>query len=260
MGETWVDITVDGRKSRHSLASGRTRLGGGGCEVEIAGAQGDELHFWSDPPKVVLVGTATTPLLNGRTFEEAPLEDGDAIQWGSAVLVYGRTASSPVLEELPPEPQTAPGSPQAPGFPRPGGDLARRLQAGLLVDLGLADRQVARRWQEAVQRREFDADACARELLAASDIAADDPRLVERAARLQRDLLMAPIQRGLRGAARSTRTATRSGAAYLVANLIAISIYTLVLLAIMLLVRVQYDFSFDQTLDQMIDMVTPSGD
>ena len=59
---------------------------------------------------------------------------------------------------------------------------------------------------------------------------------------------------------RRSRTATRSGAAYLVANLIAISIYTLVLLAIMLLVRVQYGFSFDQTLDRVIDLVTPSGD
>ena len=126
------------------------------------------------------------------------------------------------------------------------------------MDLGLADRQVARRWQEAVQRRDFDADACARELLAASDVPADDPRLAERASLLQRDLLMSPFQRGLRGAARRTRTATRSGAAYLVANLIAICIYTLVLLAIMLLVRVQYGFSFDQKLDQVIDLVTSS--
>jgi hypothetical protein len=249
----WIDVTAGGRRVRHTLRGGLTRLGGPGCDVEIEGSAGDELHFWSDPPKVLRIGQATAPLLNGRVFDEAALENGDSIQWGGAVLVYGRPEAA-LLEELP----TSGASPEAPFQAPPiGGDVDRfhqRLLAGVLADLNLADGKERKRWQDAVQRGQFDPDACARDLLGTSSVAADDPRVLERAGRLQRDLLMMSLQRGIKGIHRRARGATRSGVAYLVGNLIAISVYSLVLLAIMVLVRLNYDFSFDRVIDRLFEL------
>ena len=130
----------------------------------------------------------------------------------------------------------------------------QRLRAGVLADLGLANRKEVKRWQEAVMRGEFDADACARDLVTQAAPDADDQRVLERAGRLQRDLLMMPFQRGVKGASRRARVATRRGTAYVLANLIAITVYSLVLVAIMILVRVNYDFSFDGLIDDFLSI------
>ena len=106
--EHWVDLTAGGETARYPLKNGLTRIGGPGADVVVPGAL-DELHVWSDPPKVIHVGTASVPLLAGRAFDEQSLADGDTIQWGAAVLVYGR-AGQAVIEELLPEPAPAPAS------------------------------------------------------------------------------------------------------------------------------------------------------
>ncbi len=240
---------MGGQRRRYALAEGLNRIGGPGCDVVLPDVAGDELHLWSDPPKILTTGGATTPLLNGRAFEESELASGDTVQWGTAVLVYGREASALVeelVEEAPPAATTATGTTQ--------GAVPERLRAGLLADLKLCKGGVVRRWQDAVLRGEFDPDACARDLLASSDVPPDDPRLLERAARLQRDLVMAPLQRGLAGAGRRARGAARQGTAYLLANLIAISVYTLVLVAILVLVRLNYGFSVDGMIDGILQV------
>ncbi|MDA1264522.1 MAG: hypothetical protein O2816_05510, partial [Planctomycetota bacterium] len=132
--------------------------------------------------------------------------------------------------------------------------FTRRLHAGVLADLQLANKKGAKRWQEAVMRGEFDPDACARDLIDGGVPDPDDPRVLERAGRLQRDLLMMPFQRGMRGAGRRARMNTRKGMAYVLANVIAITVYSLVLVAIMILVRVNYGFSFDTVIDSFLDI------
>lgn len=254
MSEPWIEIARGAERRRHVLAAGLTRFGGPGCEVELEGAGADQIHVWSDPPKALFVGAGAAPRLDGAALDEATLHDGARIEWGEWSLVVGLP---PVVEELPPE-DPAPRAAGGTGAAGSGGRAADRVVAGLAADLGLADRKVVQRWQQAVIRSEYDADACARELLASANVAPDEPRLVERAGRLQRDLLMMPFQRGMRGAARRARGASRRGMAYLVANLIAISVYTLVLVAIMLLVRVNYDFSFDGAIDRVLELVTPA--
>lgn len=227
---------------------------GEGLEVPIEGAAGDELHFQASPPSVTLVGSRTTPLLNGRVFTQARLGEGDAIQWCGAVLVL--SGASALLEELPPVEEPPPQELDADDYDA----LERvgaRVTAGLLVELGLASGAVARRWQDAVRGGDFDPDACADELLDSSAAEFDDPRLLERSARLQRDLVMAPLQRGARGATRKARVAARGGLAMFLAQGLALGVFTLLLLAVLLLLRVKHDYSVDRLLDSLLDTVTP---
>lgn len=254
----WVDVTADGRTVRHALKEGLTRLGGSGCDVPVPGAR-DELHLWSDPPKVIHAGQSDRPLLDGRAFQEAHLEPGASLQWGPAVLVYGREEAVVVEEtaeeeELPAAPGPRPAGGTGGGTGGGGDTFQHRLLAGILADLRLVNRREVKRWQDAVVRGQFDPDACARELVTADAPGPDDPRVLERAGRLQRDLLMMPLQRGVRGTGRRARAATRKGTAYVLANLVAISIYSLVLVAIMILVRLNYDFSFDRVIDGILDL------
>lgn len=268
MVEAWIEIEDEEGRRREGLRAGLTRLGGPGCEVLVEGVGADQVHIWSDPPKAIYVGASPGPLLDGRPLDEAELLDGSSLLWGGKTIEFH---FPPVVEELPPEPAAAaaPGRgsrPESGGSgrsTRPPGEVAdrvtRRVLAGLIADLGLAEKKTVKRWQQAVIRGEFDADACAREVLDGANLSPEEPRLAERAGRLQRDLLMMPFQRGLKGATRRARGASRRGMAYVVANLIAISVYSLVLVAIMLLVRVNYDFSFDGTLDSFLELVTPDG-
>ncbi|MCP3914183.1 MAG: hypothetical protein GY711_01365 [bacterium] len=264
MAESWIDVTLDGDRKRHTLTGALLRFGPADADVAVPDANGDELQLWTNPPKFIHVGAATTPLLNGRVFEEAALENGDTVQWAGAVLVFGREEAA-VLEEIPPDDPllAVPDAAPAPSAPSASATAARpvlgdeerawnRMRAGLLVELGIADKKVARRWQESVLGGEFDADACAREILAKSGVPGDDPRVLERTGRLERDLLMMPLQRGIKGASRRARGAAKGGAAFLVANLIAILVYTLILVAIAMLMRVNYDFSFDGMIDRWL--------
>jgi len=259
VNESWLEIEVGGVTSRADLSSGLTRLGGEGCDVVIPGAPGGELHVWSDPAKVIHISGDTSPVVGGVPVVESELTSGETIVWGSVQMVY--RDARPVLEEValeaPAAPAPAPGpaqaAPKRPTAAPPAIDPTERawarVRAGLSIDLGQADRKVVRRWQEAVLRNEFNADACAREVLAEHSMQHDDPRLVERAGRLLRDFLMASLQRGVHGASRKIRAQARSGTAYIVANAIAISVYTLILLAVGVLVRLKWNTSFDALFD-----------
>lgn len=248
-----IEVSQGAVKRRFPLGAGLRA--GDGLEVPIEGAAGDELHFQASPPSVRLVGGRTTPLLNGRVFTSARLADGDAIQWCGAVLVV-LTGAPAVLEELPPL-DPLPAEERDPDDYDALERVGARVAAGLLVELGLASGAVARRWQDAVREGDFDADACANEILDASDADLEDARLLERSARLQRDLLMAPLQRGVRGASRKARGAARGGLAMLLAQGLALGVFTLLLLAVLLLLRVKHDYSVDGLLDSFLDAVTP---
>jgi hypothetical protein len=204
--------------------------------------------------------------MRGRAIEEAVLADGDLIEWCGKKFLVG--VSAPVLiEEVEAEPVFAPGpdglDPEAPGPVRAAqgrGHEAearawKRLQAGMLVELGLADRRAAKRWQAAVTTGSFEPDACARDILGTSRVSAEDPRLLERSARLERDLLMAPVQRGERGAGRKMRTAARGGLAVLLAQAVAIVVYSLLVLAALLVTRSGSGRSIDAILDSILDLI-----
>ena len=83
----------------------------------------------------------------------------------------------------------------------------RRLMAGMLVEQGLGDKDVSKRWQAMVKSGDFDPDRFAEELLAASNLERADveSKLLTRSTRLERDLLMTPLLRGVSGASRKVR-------------------------------------------------------
>ena len=252
MQEAWLDVHQGGQTNRYAFSGVRTRVGGEGCDVVLAETPGvpassSELHIWMSPPRVVYIGRGDPPLLDGRVLEQAPLESGSSLQWRGAVLVFGQGAS--VLEELEEDLGQDASDGAAGAIPD---EVAGRIRSGLLADLNLTDKQAVKRWRAAVIASEFDSAACARELLAGEQVPPGDTRMLERATRLQRDLLMSAHQRGVKGVRRKARAATRTGAAYVLANLIAILIYTLVVLAVMLLVRVEYGTSFDGFIDRIL--------
>jgi hypothetical protein len=246
---SWLEIEVGGVRSRADLRDGLTRLGGPGCDVVVPGAPEGELHFWSDPPKMIRVAGRADLEVDGRRAEECLLEDGRRIRWSGVSLTFRRQA--PVLEEIPlEEPAPARTLERAPD---PDGRAWRRVQAGLAIDLGLVPRPLVQRWQQAVLAQEFDADSCAREALAqAEKFALDDPRVVERSGRLLRDFLMASLQRGIAGAGRKARSRALSGSAYLMANAVGILIYSGMVLLVMLLVRLKWEVSFDGLFDTVL--------
>ena len=247
-----MDIEIGGVTSRADLKSGLTRLGGPGADVVIPGAPEGELHFWSDPPKLVHVSGQTPLEVAGTRRHELELKGDEAVVWGRVTLRYHGAAT--VLEEIPfedPEPQRAAPARTA-GSSSEGGRAWTRVQAGMAVELGLADKSAVKRWQEAVLRNEFDADACSRQVLSGGGVSADDPRVVERAGRLLRDFLMSGLQRGVKGAGRKVRARARSGTAYVVANLIAISVYTAIVMVVMVLARLKWRSSFDGAIDVVL--------
>lgn len=282
MTNAWVEISTGADKRRHELPGGLSRFGGPTSDLPVPQPGADELHFWNDPPKLILVGGTTTPLVNGRAFQEVALADGDSVQWGGAVLVF--SVEDDVLTEIElTEPVSASGPPGrvAPVVARPGvavasapatvsaagpegmsGDAARswrRLFAGLLVELKLANKAETKRWQASVLRNEFDADACARDLIEKSGVPENDPRVLERAGRLERDLLMSSFQQGVRAAGRRARRAAKGGAAFFMVQGIAILVYTLLIVAMLLLARVRYEISLDGIIDSMLEAVTPGS-
>ena len=262
MDRSWLEVAVGGTSRRYELKSGLTSVGARG-DVALEAQGGDQLHFWDQPPKMVFVGRGAQPRVNGLPRDEAQLSPGDAIEWAGARLVYGREGGAAQLQELdlaavapaaalsvaeqpPPAQAVAP----APSGLHPSEEQTwRRLKAGMLVELGLADRAAARRWQDAVLRGEFEPDSCARDVLGTSTLGPADPRLAERSARLLRDLLMAPMTRGVSGASRRARTAARSGAAFLLAQGIVIALYSALLLLALLILRLRWGWSVDGFLD-----------
>jgi hypothetical protein len=204
---------------------------------------------------VVFVGRGERPRLGGEAVEEARLGAGARIEWGTSVLRYepeSQGAAAAPIEEISLGSSELLARTAAPAGSESDDRLLRRLRAGLLVDLGLAERAAVRRWQESVLAGEFDADRCAEELLQRSSAPLGDARLLERSGRLLRDFLMAPLGRGLRGAGRRTRQAVRGGVAYLVAQGTALLVYTLIVLIALLVLR-----SGGLSLDGLLDRLLP---
>lgn len=233
-----------------------------GADVEVEGASG-ELHIWDNPPKAVRVrGEDALVGSGGRMVEELELADGDSFAWGGAKF---RFRGNPVLEEIVEEPPSGHGRGAAasaslpPASSGPTAEMLRRLSAGLLVETGLADKKTAKRWQSAVLQNQWDPDACAAEVLSSpgAQAALSDPKVQQRAARLQRDLVMASYQRGMKGASRRVRGAARSTSAFFLANLIAILVYSGIIVALLIVARVGYDWSIDGVIDRIMNAVTP---
>lgn len=130
----------------------------------------------------------------------------------------------------------------------------RRVLAGLLVETGGAEKAAVKRWQKAVLEKTWDADACADELIAtARPGASAEGALAERAARLQRDLLMASHLRGIKGASRRVRGATRNASAALLVQ-VAVFVVMAAIIAIGLVVaRVGYEKSIDGIIDRVVE-------
>ncbi|MEM9801697.1 MAG: hypothetical protein AAGA20_15330 [Planctomycetota bacterium] len=258
MGEAMLEITASGSTHRVPLRPGLTRIGpagGRGVDVGIEGATG-ELHVWDEPPKVVRVLGDDALVVDGDMVEEALLADGAVFAWSGAKFRF--EAPTPVLEEIVDEPAVPAPAPQGGLALGPDEQLAwERLAAGLLVETGLADKKAASRWQSAIMRHEWDPDAAARDILGSSGSGTSEPRFLERAGRIERDLVMASFQRGMRGATRRARGAARNTTAFFVANVVAILVYSAIILALLILVRVNYDVSLDGIIDGMVNAVTP---
>jgi hypothetical protein len=250
----WIEITDASGTRREPLRAGLTRVGGGDAEVLLAGVGSDELHVWDDPPRAVFVGAGAQPRYGGTPFTERALAPGDRIEWAGAVLELGEGhASEASFEEIvdPARAVTGPGVSAVAGAEGDGERTLARLRAGLLVDLGLTDASVVKRWQRAVVDGSFDADLCAGAVAAASRAGADDPRMRERAGRLLRDFVMAPTTRGARGASRRARQAARGGIAFVLAQGLALLVYSVIVLVALLLLRVR-DVSLDGFLDRIL--------
>ncbi len=281
MTERWIEITDANGTRREPLRAGLTRVGGGDAEVPLSGTGADELHLWDDPPRAVFVGAGAQPRCAGAPFAERGLAPGDRIEWAGALLEVGEdaakvgedaaevgetAAAEASLEEIAPAPAAPVGSAGTASAPLDMGGTGgtggvpttdagertmARLRAGLLVDLGLSDPAVVKRWQRAVVDGSFDADLCAGAVAAASRAAPDDPRMRERAGRLLRDFVMAPTTRGARGASRRVRQAARGGVAFVLAQGIALFVYSVIVLVALLLLRVR-DVSLDGFLDRIL--------
>ena len=255
--DAWIDITAaDGSRARHTLRHGLTTLGGKRGDIALPAAGNDQLHLWDQPPKLVYVGVGEPPKVNGEAREECALRLGDRIEWCGVRLEFGGVPHA-TIEEIavaappPVAPAAAPLAAAPPGMEASEFTAWRRLKAGLLVELGMADPSAARRWQDAVLRSEFEPDACARDVLGASVVPPADTRLVERCARLERDLVMAPVSTGSRGASRKIRNVARSGLAFIVAQFVVLSVVFLLVFLALFIVRMKWNWSVDEFLDRV---------
>jgi hypothetical protein len=230
---------------------------GQGGQIPHPGAGGDELHVWDQPPRVIHVGGGDRPTSGGSGFEELALSPGVAFQWRGTSYVYGRAAvpkEEIEIEQV--EIEQVTGLAAAPAVHRseltPADERVwKRLKAGMYVELGLADRVTSKRWQDAVVSHGFDPDRCASEILARSAVADSESRVLERSGRLLRDLLMAPLLSGTRGATRRARQATRGVVAMVLTQALAFVAYTTILLVALLLLRIR-----GVSLDGFFDLIS----
>ena len=246
MPRTWLEVALPEGTRRIELAQVPLRLAADLSELADEPFAGEWLELGGAPPQLAHRGSGAPPRVNGREVRALALTHGDRIEWAGALLVVRSEDPAAGLEAL---------TGAEAGATHLDPTVATRLQAGLLCELGLVERGVARRWQDAVLAGSFDPDAAARELLGAAQASTSDPRLRERSARLLRDLLMAPLSRGARGAGRRVKRATQS----LVAALVAQSIVVVTLLGLtavaLVIVRLRWDFSVDGWLDRVIDLL-----
>ncbi len=277
MGSAWIELVGrDGSRRRFELKRGLTVIGGAKSDVPADGVEGDQIHVWDQPPKAIFVGFGEPPTCAGARFEERELKSGDVLLWRGLRLEFGGLMSA-MIEEVPLAPPLAPvqprtvesggrstnpanaGAPAAASLGAAAGPAAmpgvdelywRRLKAGMAVEIGAADASVARRWQDAVLRGEFDADACARDILNAAP-GLTDVRLGERTTRLQRDLVMAPVAATARGSARKLKGAAQNMAAMVIAQFVVFSICLLLVMLALFVLRLRWDWSIDGFFDRL---------
>ncbi len=241
MADLWLEFK-DGQETRSiPLAGALTKIGGATPDVFMQGLPAGELHLWSDPPKLVTVAGQAALTVNGVACRDALLADGDRVDWGGVGFQFRRQEQTPVLKEIPAE---APVPAPAPPAPDSGGASWARVQAGMMVELGLADKAAVRTWQESVMRGDFSPDACARDISRGVELDSEDPRLMERSGRLLRDFLMASTMSGVDGARRKARQAGKKGAAIFVSQLFLITVYTLIILVVMALLHAKWPETF----------------
>ncbi len=261
MNEATLTIQSSGNTRSVALRPGLTRIGAEGARgihVGVPGVDG-ELHLWDDPHKVVRVSGATPILVGGREVEDFQLDHGACFEWGGAR--FELDLASTVLEEISPAPAPAvsPVPPVETGHGLGAAEVQafERVAAGILVDVGLGEKGTVKRWQAAVIANEWDADAAARAILAGAPGGTADPKFLERAGRLEKDLLMSSFQRGTKGASRKLRGAARNTTAYLVANLVAIGVYSAIILALLIIARISYEWDLNEIIDSMVEAVSP---
>jgi len=252
MTSAWIDlIDARGVRQRHPLREGLTTVGGRRGDVALEGTDGDQLHIWDRPPKLLFVGTGEQPRVGGTALEEHALRSGDVIEWCGARLEFRGLAYAQLEEvELPSEPASVV-APQTASGALSEDPAWRRLRAGLLVELGIADATAARRWQDAILRNEFEPESCARDLLASSPLPAGDARVLERATRLQRDLIMSPVQHGVRGRTRRLRSAASNWFAMALTQLFVLALFVALFGFALFIVRVRWSWSVDAYLDRI---------
>jgi len=160
----WLDISDAYGTRREVLGAGLTRLGGGDAEIRLAATGTDQLHVWDDPPRVVFIGAGAPPTCAGVSFEERQLRPGDRIEWVGVSLEYGGEAAradqasvEEVALDAPVGREEAAPARTRTAYSETDARLLRRIRAGLLVDLGKADRKVLKRWQQAVMENRFEA-------------------------------------------------------------------------------------------------------
>jgi hypothetical protein len=310
MAGAWIEWTGgDGTRRRVELKRGLTVVGGARADVQVEGAESDQLHVWDQPAKLIFVGFGAPPTVGGAPFEERALKTGDVVEWRGLRLEFGGLMGA-VIEEIPlaepvrpaasarsGAPSAASAMPATGGFANPvaaapgalsgavsgaapgafsgagqnmgqnmgqntgfsaGSNASfgvdelfwRRLKAGMAVELGVADAAVARRWQDAVMRGEFDADACARDVLGAAT-GLNDLKLGERTTRLQRDLVMAPVAATARGSARKVKNVAQGMAAMIISQFVVLSVSLLLVMLALFVLRVRWQWSVDAFFDRI---------
>ncbi|MCH2102801.1 MAG: hypothetical protein MK297_02185 [Planctomycetes bacterium] len=248
MADQWLELKDGSETRRIPLAGALTKIGGASPDVSMEGLPAGELHIWSDPPKVVLVAGGVGLSVNGSEAREALLADGDQVRWGGFRFLFRREVAAPVLEEIDVQAVPEPARPAPVG----GGAAWERVRAGMIVELGLADKALVRTWQDSVIRGDFAPDACAGDLSRGIDVDHDDPRLIERSGRLLRDFLMASTMSGAGGARRKVRQAGKKGAAIIVSQLFVLLVYTLIILVVMALLHAKWpETFFDPLFDKL---------
>ncbi|QDU67443.1 hypothetical protein [Engelhardtia mirabilis] len=217
-------------------------VGGPGSDRVLPGLASGTLRFHVAEGLVERPAGSAELRVDGRTVERASLADGLVIEWAGLRL---RFESEATLDQVALPPAPAP-------------EAWQRLKAGLLAEMGRADKKAAKRWQEAVVAGSFNSAAAAAEINAASGVPDEDPALVERAGRLGRDLLMQPTLRGARGAARATRQAGRNVFAYALTQLVIVLFFAFVFSIGLLVARFQ-GVELDGFLDSVLDVVLFRG-
>lgn len=273
MGSAWIELVErDGVRRRVELKRGLTVIGGAKADVAVTGVEGDQLHVWDQPPKLIFVGFGQAPTCDGRPFEERELKSGDSVLWRGLRLEFGGLMSA-LIEEIPLAPPLSPRpagpaaapiaaaraaanlepiapAPSLPTMPGVEELFWRRLKAGMAVEIGAADPAAARRWQDAIVRGEFDGDACARDILSAATTL-NDSKLGERSTRLQRDLVMAPVAATARGSARKLKGAARSMLAMILSQFVVLAICILLVMLALFVLRLRWQWSIDGFFDRL---------